>query len=112
MVLELIFEIMSQMQQINSVLLIVIFLIFIILAYKLFQTMIRAVIVGVIAAAFPFVANYFGFSVPITLNSILWFAITGVVLFLAYSFISGGIKIVKIVLTPFKWLFRKKEKKK
>jgi len=112
MVLEFLTQIFSQLQQANTLLLFIVFFIFLILAYKLFQTVVKALIVGVIAAAFPFVANMLGFSVPITLNSILWFAIFGVVLYFAYAFISGGVKIIKIILSPFKALFRRKEKKK
>lgn len=112
MVLEFIAEVFSQMQQINTIFLFIVFFIFLILAYKIFQTLVKALIVGVIAAAFPFIANMFGMNVPITLSSVLWFAIFGVALYFAYAFISGGIKIVKIVLSPFKILFRKKQKKK
>ena len=111
MVLEFLGEIFSQLMGMNSILLFIIFFIFIILAYKLFQTVIKALIIGVIAAAFPFIANALGFSIPINLNTILWFAIFGVLLYFAYSFIAGGVKIVKLVLSPFRWLFRKKEKK-
>ncbi len=112
MVLEFLTQIFSQLQQVNSIFLLIVFFVFLILAYKLFQTVMKAIIVGVIAAAFPFVANMFGFSIPITLNSILWFAIFGVVLYFAYAFISGGVKIIKLIFSPFKVLFRKKEKKK
>ena len=112
MVIEFITETLSYLSQVNTIILIAVFLIFIILAYKLFQTAIKAVIVGIIAAAFPFVANFLGFNVPLTLNSVLWFAVTGVVLYFAYAIISGGVKIVKIVMSPFRWLFKKREKKK
>lgn len=112
MVLEFLTQIFSQLQQANSILLFIVFFVFLILAYKLFQTVIKALIIGVIAAAFPFVANMFGFSIPITLSNILWFAIFGVILYFAYAFISGGVKIIKIIFSPFKILFRKKEKKK
>jgi hypothetical protein len=110
MVLELLTQLISQIQEMNSILLIMVFLIFLILAYKLFQTVVKALIVGVIAAAFPFVANLFGLNVPVTLSSILWFAIFGVILYFAYAFISGGVKIIKTVLSPFRALFRKKKK--
>ncbi|UCD07905.1 MAG: hypothetical protein JSW41_02990 [Candidatus Aenigmatarchaeota archaeon] len=112
MVLEFLTQIFSQLQQANSILLFIVFFVFLILAYKLFQTVIKALIIGVIAAAFPFVANMFGFNIPITLSNVLWFAIFGVVLYFAYAFISGGVKIIKIIFSPFKVLFRKKEKKK
>jgi hypothetical protein len=113
MVLEFLTQILSYMQQVDSTFLMIIFFIFIILAYKVFQTVMKAVIIGVIAASFPFIANMFlGFNVPITINSILWFAITGVIMYFAYSFISGGVKIVKLVLKPFNWMFKKKDKKK
>lgn len=111
MVMEFITQLISYLSQVNSIILIAVFLIFIILAYKLFQTAIKAVIVGIIAAAFPFVASFLGFNVPLTLNSVLWFALTGVILYFAYAIISGGIKIVRIVMSPFRRLFRKKSRK-
>jgi hypothetical protein len=110
MVTGFIAELLSYFQQLDTVLLIAFFLIFIILAYKIFQTMIKSLIVGIIAATFPIVANLFlGMDVPITFSSIIWFGVFGVVAFLAYSFITGGVKMVRIALSPFRLLFRKKD---
>lgn len=105
-------DVFAQLQQVNSAFLLIIFFVFIILAYKLFQTAIRAFIIGLIAASFPIVAFFLGLDVPLTLSSVMWFAIFGVVMYFAYSFISGGVKIVKLILSPFRFMFRKKEKKK
>ena len=101
----------SQLQQVSTVFLFIVFFIFIVLAYKVFQTLMKALVVGVIAAAFPIVANLIGMDVALSLNSILWFAIAGVALYFAYAFMSGGVKIVKIATSPFRFIFRKKEKK-
>jgi hypothetical protein len=85
-----------------------VFLVFIVLAYKIFQALIKAFIVGVISATFPVIANLAGMDVPLTINSVIWFAIFGVTAFLMYATISGGLKIMRIFMRPFRGLFTKK----
>ena len=108
MLLDVAMEFFRSLSQMNTVLLMGVFLIFIILAYKVFQALIKAFIVGVIAATFPIVANLMGMDVPLTINSIVWFAIFGVTGFLLYATISGGVKMVRMVMRPFRGLFKKK----
>lgn len=87
----------------------IIFLAFIVIAYKIFQFVAKAFIVGIIAALFPIFANMFlGFNIPINIQSILWFALLGIEIFLVYSFLLSIGKIVKIITYPF----RRKQKKK
>lgn len=111
MVLETIIEIMNGVAQINTVLLAAVFLFFIVIAYKVFQALIKAFIVGIIAAAFPIVANLLGMDVPLTFTSVIWFAIFGVAAFMLYATISGGAKIARFAMKPFGALFRKKNVK-
>ena len=108
MVLEMVVEILQMLSQMNTVLLVGAFFVFIVLAYKIFQALIKGFIVGVISAAFPIVANLMGMDVPLSINSIIWFAIFGVAAFLMYASITGGIKITKLFMRPFKGLFTKK----
>ena len=106
--LETIINLMIEISKINTALLMLVFVGFIVLAYKVFQTVIKAFIVGVIAAAFPIVANLMGMDVPLTLSNIIWFAIMGVTAFLVYASVTGGIKVVRIVMKPFNRMFSKK----
>ncbi len=108
MVLELIPDLLMNLTQVNTVVLLAVFLVFIVLAYKIFQALIKAFIVGVIAATFPVVANLMGMNVPLTLSSVMWFAIFGVAAYLMYATLSGGAKIAGIVMRPFRGLFAKK----
>jgi len=82
------------------------FFVFVILAYKTFQIVLRAIIIGTISASFPVIANLLGFGIPLTISSILWFALFGAVSYITYSMITGGLKIVKWSLMPFKRIFK------
>jgi len=108
MVLELIPDILMKLTQLNTVILLAVFLVFIVLAYKIFQALIKAFIVGVISATFPVVASLAGMDVPLTISSVIWFAIFGVAAYLLYATISGGAKIAGLVMRPFRGLFRRK----
>jgi hypothetical protein len=90
-----------------------IFVIFIVIAYKLFKFIAKAAIIGLVAALFPVVGNYFlGLNIPITLGNIIWFAVTGIGLFVAYSIIRTGWRISKVITKPIKWIFKRKKKKR
>jgi hypothetical protein len=106
--LEAIVDFLGQLSQVNTVVLFAVFLVFIVLAYKIFQALIKAFIVGVIAATFPVVANLMGMDIPLTLNSMIWFAVFGVVAYLFYATVSGGAKIIGLAMRPFRGLFRRK----
>lgn len=108
MVLELVIEFFREIAQINTVLLFGVFIVFIVVAYKLFQALIKAFLVGVIAATFPIVATFIGLDVPLTISSVIWFAIFGVVAYLFYATVSSGAKILGLVMRPFKGMFSKK----
>ena len=96
--------------EMNSTLLIVVMFVFMIIAYKVFQYMLRILFTAAIFGAFPFVANYvLGMSIPITLGSVLNYAMLGVTLFFAYASIRTCIRITKFVLRPFKGFFEKKK---
>jgi hypothetical protein len=108
MVLEVIPDILVKLTQLNTVLLLALFFVFIVLAYKIFQALIKAFIVGVISATFPVVANLMGMDVPLTISSVIWFAIFGVAAYLMYATISGGARIVGMAMKPFSRLFNRR----
>lgn len=91
----------------------VIFIIFIVVAYKLVKFLFKAFIIGLVAALFPVAGSmFFGLDIPINLMNILWFAATGIGLFLAYSAVRMGWRFVKIIFAPFRWLRRRTKTKK
>ncbi|MEE9323153.1 MAG: hypothetical protein V3U72_01280 [Candidatus Aenigmarchaeota archaeon] len=95
----------------------VIFIIFIVIAYKLVKFLFKAFIIGLVAALFPVVGNLFlGLDIQISLLNIVWFAVTGIGIFLLYSVIKMGWKFLKLITSPIRWARRpikgKKERKK
>lgn len=103
-------EIISQLLQLNTMLLFVVLFLLIIIAYKLFKYLMRVFITGMAFAFFPIIANLIGIPVPLTFQSVMWSALFGIMAYLAYSVMHTGLKIVSIVLSPFKRMFKKKPK--
>ncbi len=101
-------EALGQFMQPQIILLFVGFFIFIIIAYKIFRVVTKALLIGLIGAAFPVVVNFLGFSslfgVEIGLNfqNIIFFALIGIVAFIVYYIISGIMKVTKVVISPFR----------
>jgi hypothetical protein len=116
--LELIWSLLGQVTGLftnltatNSVILILIFIVFIILMLKVLQFLLRAVVTGVAFGFFPVVASYLGMGVPLTFESVIGSAIFGIFVYLAYSAARTAFKVIRMVLSPFTRLFKKKEKK-
>lgn len=81
----------------------ILFFLFIIIAYKVVKVLIRAAIIAAVSGFFPIFANMFlGTSIPITLQSILWFAMTGVEIFFVYHILVSIGKVAEIISKPFK----------
>ncbi len=102
----------------SSIILVLVFIIFIVIAFKLFKTLIKGIMVSVVAAIFPLVAIYFEIPLPGffasmgLLERMVWFGVLGLALFLIYSTISGVASIMKIVTWPFRKLFSGSPKEK
>lgn len=100
-------ETLGQFMQPEIILLFVGFFIFIIIAYKIFRVVTKALLIGLIGAAFPVVVNFLGFSsmfgIEIGLNfqNIIFFGLIGIVAFIVYYIISGIVKVTKAVASPF-----------
>ncbi|RLI96535.1 MAG: hypothetical protein DRO99_04275 [Candidatus Aenigmatarchaeota archaeon] len=82
----------------HPILLFIIFIAFIGIAYKVFKALIKAVVIGIVAALFPFFANYIGVAMPTDINTMMWFGTFGVLFFIVYKivhgFLSAGSSIV------------------
>ncbi len=98
--IEMAGDLVSQMLQANTALLAAMLMIFIFMAYKLFKLVIKAAIIGAMAASFPVVASLSGLPVAITLDNIIWFGLLGVLAFFAYSSISTLYKVGSFISRP------------
>ncbi|MBU1135163.1 MAG: hypothetical protein KKG13_01445 [Nanoarchaeota archaeon] len=96
----------------NFILVFGLLIVFVVLAYTVFKILMKAALFGALGAIAPFVANYMGMSIPITLTNILWFALLGVMAYVVYAMASGGVKTMKLITSPFRTLFRQKPKEK
>ena len=94
----------------NTYFLLIIFFLFILIAYKIFKTLLKAVIVGIISGFFPVFAYLTGMTETVTLNQMIWFGLAGISLFFIYTAVSGGVKIISWIFKPFKFMFKEKKK--
>jgi len=87
-----------------------IFIVFTILAYKLVKFLFKTFIIGLVAAMFPVVGSMvFGLNIEISLYNMIWFAVTGMGLFIVYSAVRTGWKTLRFAFKPFRLLKRKKK---
>lgn len=114
---EMVGMLIGELADMNSILLLGVFAIFVIVAFKVFKTMVKGVMVAAVSAVFPLVAMYFEIPLPAffasmpILERVFWFGVLGIALFFIYSSITGGVKIIKIVTWPFRILFKGSPKK-
>ncbi|MBL7206117.1 MAG: hypothetical protein ISS36_00790 [Candidatus Aenigmarchaeota archaeon] len=102
----------AQLFQLNPIIAGVILVAFVFLAYKTFQYVTKAIFTGIAFAFLPLGLNYIGFGIPLTITSILWFALAGVVFFFVFSAMNTSYKILRIILSPFSRAWKKKQKDK
>ncbi|MFH1445288.1 MAG: hypothetical protein ABIF08_02290 [Nanoarchaeota archaeon] len=112
MVISEIVGMFTQIAQLNIVLLLALLFIFVFVAYKLLKVLMKAMIFGVLGAVFPFFATYVGISIPLTITNIIWFALLGVMAYIMYAILMGGVKTLKLVTSPFRGMFKTKHKEK
>jgi hypothetical protein len=103
-------EVVSQILQLDVMLIFIILFVFIIIAYKVFRYLMKAFITGMLFAFIPILINFFGFPVTINFQVIFQYAIFGIIVFIVYSIIHTGLRAVGFVLSPFKKSYRKKER--
>lgn len=103
-------ELISQILQLDVMLIFIILFVFIIIAYKVFKYLMKALITGIVFALIPILANFLGFPMEISFGVIFQYAIYGIIIFVVYSIIHTGLRIVGFALSPFKRSFKKKEK--
>ena len=115
MVLDTVVGFLFDFVQVNSIFLIIAFVIFILIAYKVFRAIMKALIIALLAGIFPLVMYFMGAYEPVSLwdmfQTMMWFSLAGVAIFFVYSTMSTAAKIIKAVIYPFRFLFREKGKK-
>ena len=102
------FEFLNAFGDQSMIIFFAVFIIFTIAAYKLVKFLFKTFMIGLVAAMFPVVGSMvFGLSIEISLYNMIWFAVTGMGLFIAYSAIRFVWKFLKLGLSPLKLLRRK-----
>ena len=110
MALETAIALARDLLNLNPIILLAIVIALVYLGFRLFSLLLRVLLTRLAFASFPVIANLIGIPVPLTLQTILWSAITGIVLYFVYVSLSFGNKLINLALSPFKKTFAKKPK--
>jgi hypothetical protein len=106
--LEFLTGIINEVLQLHPILIALILIAVILIAMKVLKFVTKVILTGICFAIFPVAANLLGFGIPLTLQTILWFAVFGVIVYLGYHTVLSGYRLIKIVLSPFSKLGSKK----
>ncbi|MFQ6020700.1 MAG: hypothetical protein ACE5J4_01605 [Candidatus Aenigmatarchaeota archaeon] len=96
----------------ETILIFAAFVVIVFLLYRLFKIVIKAALIGIAAFSFPWIAQFLGIPLPFPANiqTGLQFALIGIGLLLIYEFFHFIVQIIKIIIWPFKILFKRKKK--
>lgn len=95
----------------QTALLFAVFLVFVVLAYKTVKLVTKVAMVGIVAALFPVAAKFMGLPVELTIQSIAFFAFTGMLLYVLFTFSKLAMSAVEIAAKAVAWPFRQLLKK-
>ena len=109
MALDTAIMIAQELLKLNAFLLLGIVVVSAFAVFKIFAFILRILLTGLAFATFPFIANFAGIAVPITVQSILLSAIAGIVIYFVYMGLRFGFKVMDLAFRPFKRLYRKKK---
>jgi hypothetical protein len=112
MALETAFFVVQELLKLNAFVLLGLVFLIAFVAYKVFAFVLRVLITGLAFGAFPIIANFAGIPIPITLQTILWSAITGILIYFVYMGIRFVYRIINIAFYPFRKMFSRKSKEK
>ncbi len=82
-------------------------IVFLVMAYMIFKQLMKAFIVGIIAAAIPVVLYLMGFSSGLDIQTVIWFGLAGIATYFVYDVINGWITLVKIITWPFRFALKR-----
>ena len=108
--LEGILSLVTWVFSLHPLILIVIAIALLYIAMKVIKILTKVVFTAVVFGLFPVAAFIMGFDVTLTFSSIIGSAVFGIVAYFAYHSVRTGYRIIKIVLSPFRKLFRDKPK--
>lgn len=87
----------------DNIILGIFFIVVLIVAYKLFKTVLNMLAAGGVAAAVPIFANYFlGATYNLNFTTLISFAVTGMSLAFIYLTIKGIYNLIKYATWPFR----------
>lgn len=81
--------------------------VFLVMAYMIFKQVMKAIIIGVISAAIPVVLYLLGFSIDLSLQTIIWFGLAGIATYFVYDVIMGWGRLIRIITWPIRAALRK-----
>jgi hypothetical protein len=77
-------------------------IVFLVMAYMIFKQLMKAFIIGIIAAAIPVVLYLTDFSSELDIQTIIWFGLAGIATYFVYDVIAGWMTIVRIITWPIR----------
>jgi hypothetical protein len=80
---------------------------FLVMAYMIFKQLMKAFVIGVIAASIPVVLYLLEFSSELDIGTIIWFGLAGIATYFVYDVIAGWMKIIRIITWPIRRLFKR-----
>ena len=87
----------------NSLFTFIVFALSIFLLYKLVRMAFRIFLVVIAGLLFPFIMNFvFGWSIPISINILIFYATSAVVIYLLATFLKGAGKILGKITAPLR----------
>ncbi|MFH1294325.1 MAG: hypothetical protein ABIH90_00085 [Candidatus Aenigmatarchaeota archaeon] len=82
------------------------------LIFRVMQYLLKAVVVGIMFMAIPFVLQALGKPVATDIKSLLWYMILGIVMFFVMRSVRFGFKATQKAMSPFSKKFEKKKSQK
>ena len=111
-------EFISNIGTLNLMIILFIFIIFLILMKKVIKTVINILWISAASALFPVILGFLGFSIPLTLDTILFFLTLGLGLYfiyilgkIIYTMLGVVEKSARVVTYPFRGKDKELEKR-
>jgi hypothetical protein len=82
-------------------------IVFLVMAYMIFKQLVKAFIIGIIAAAVPVVLYLMDFTSELDIGTIIWFGLAGIATYFVYDVINGWMTLIRIITWPFRFALRR-----
>jgi hypothetical protein len=96
----------------ESVVVFIAFVIVIVLLYKVFKFVTRALIISTLSFFFPWIVKFLNLPIQVSadIETGVKFMLLGLAIFIIYEFSSTIIAILRLVLKLIKWIFRRRRR--